>query len=281
MNGGTSHASEFTKSVIRRFLVIFIPLAGLVLTTAVIHYNTELQTRQNSLIAEESHFVELSRRTIANNLRTVVGDLMFLAKLNELLDLLDDPSDERARLLLAQEFLYFNETKRIYDQIRLLDAQGLEIIRVNYDDGYPRIVPNNELQNKANRYYFREAMALDLGQFYSSPFDLNMEEGKIVEPRKPVIRFATPLFNSHGEKRGMLMFNFLGDKLIQGFKQAANPIVSHIHLLNPEGYWLSSPQPEDEWGFMYKHQRAFSKSYPDAWQQALKKMKATSLTPMA
>lgn len=102
------------------------------------------------------------------------------------------------------------------------------------------------------------------GQVYISPFDLNMEQGRIETPYKPVIRFATPIYDLSGQKRSILVLNFLGDKLLHRFKQAAANIANHIHLLNQDGFWLSSPQPEDAWGFMFDERRSFAKAYPTA-----------------
>lgn len=43
---------------------------------------------------------------------------------------------------------------------------------------------------------------------------------------------------------------------------------SQIMLLNADGYWLWSPNPEDEWGFMYPDRlgRTFGNDYPKAWE---------------
>ena len=266
MSDGLTHTRDYSRIILRRFLIFFVPSISVLLIIGAVHYFSNWQAREAARIANEVRDVALMRRVVLSELRTILSDLTFLAKLNELWDLLDDADDERARLLVSQEFLYFSEKKGIYDQIRLLDVDGMEVIRINYDEGYPYIVAQSELQNKQDRYYFRDALAMELGHVYVSSFDLNVEEGQIVEPPRPVIRLGTLLFNSQGEKRGVLLFNYMGDKLIQSFKHAVTAAADRSHLLNAEGYWLSSPSPEDEWGFMYPHQHAFGKRYPTAWQ---------------
>ena len=50
-------------------------------------------------------------------------------------------------------------------------------------------------------------MKLDKDKIYTSPIDLNMEQGKIETPYVPLIKLATPLFNSKKEKKGILIFD--------------------------------------------------------------------------
>ncbi len=257
------------SAVLKRFLVLAISFCAVVAVIAVIHYKTDQRLERMALEADEAHNVVLAHEVLTRELRSVGSDLTFLTKLNELRELLDKPADERTRLLLAQEFLYFSEKKKRYDQIRLLDQTGMEIIRVNYEEGYPRVLAKDELHDKSNRYYVQRATDLDVGEVYISPFDLSVEDGRIKEPIKPVVRFATLLFNPQGQKKGILVLNLMGDKLIRSFQQAAIDISDHLHLTNASGFWLSSPRAVDEWGFVLGHQRSLSDSYPRAWQSIL------------
>ncbi|MBE9540326.1 MAG: PAS domain S-box protein, partial [Proteobacteria bacterium] len=269
MISGFRNSDRFPSPLLKRFLLIFLPSCLLLIAIGVSHYYTEMRLARISLESSERQNVALAQKGLVSEMRAVISDLTFLAKLNELWDLLDNPGDEHARLKLAQEFLYFTEKKGVYDHIRFLSEEGTEIIRINYDEGNPHIVAQSELQNKHDRYYFQEALAQDIGGVYMSPFDLNVEEGKIEHPFRPVIRFATPLFNSQGEKKGVLMFNFRGEKLIQGFRQAAASIADHLNLINHQGYWLSGPRPEDEWGFLFEREHSFSQTFPKAWLRTL------------
>ena len=264
-----SQNTDRPPPLLRRFLLVFLPLCLLLIAVGMSHYYTAMKLARISLESSEHKNVALAQKGLISEMRAVISDLTFLAKLNELWDLLDDPENEDARLNLAQEFLYFSEKKGIYDQIRFLSDDGMEIIRINYDEGNPHILAQSELQNKSDRYYFQEALAQDIGGIYMSPFDLNVEEGAIEYPLRPAIRFATPLFNSRGEKKGVLMFNFRGEKLIQGFRQAAASIADHLNLVNNEGYWLSGPRPENEWAFLLEREHSFAQAFPDAWRKIL------------
>ena len=90
-----------------------------------------------------------------------------------------------------------------------LDSSGMEKIRVNYNKGDPWIVADEKLQDKSKRYYFADCLPLEEREVFISPLDLNVERGHLEKPFKPVIRFGTPIFDSEGNKDGVLIFNYL------------------------------------------------------------------------
>lgn len=106
------------------------------------------------------------------------------------------------------------EAKHSYMQLRYLDDQGNEIVRVDSDGTNVKIIPKTALQNKADRPYFSETMELAPGSLYTSPLDLNQERGQIERPFKPVIRYATPVVDSTGKKRGIVIANIFAKKFI-------------------------------------------------------------------
>jgi diguanylate cyclase (GGDEF)-like protein len=161
--------------------------------------------------------------------------------------------------------------KQKYDQIRFIDITGMEKVRVDFKGGDPAIVPERGLQNKGNRYYFKDTLALLRGEIFISPFDLNIEHGKIEEPLKPMIRLGTPVFDKENQKRGVVILNYLGDRLLKTLKESSEMSPGNLMLVNSEGYWLYSPDAGDEWGFMFpeKSDRKFSTDFPDVWKRIL------------
>ncbi|BCO08230.1 hypothetical protein GF1_06060 [Desulfolithobacter dissulfuricans] len=72
------------------------------------------------------------------------------------------------------------------------------------------------------------------------------------------------------------MINYQGKYLLQLFREAFfnnttadSDSVHYGHrpmMINREGYWLLSPDPADEWGFMLDHGRNFGNRFPQAWK---------------
>lgn len=113
--------------------------------------------------------------------------------------------------------LFYNlarASKEIY-QIRMLDAEGQEVVRLdNKPDGNLLTVAPKLLQNKNNRYYFQEALARK-EEIYISPIDLNVEHGAVEDPAVAVVRIAVSLFDNQSKQRGLLILTVYVSKLFQ------------------------------------------------------------------
>ncbi len=236
----------------------------ILVTAAVTHFYTDTRLFQVKQENIEATNVTLGHQGVVGQMRSVISDLTFLAKLNELLVLLDT-HDELARLKLAQEFLYFSENKGVYDQVSFIDTEGDEIIRVNYGDGIPYILQDGDLKNRANEEYFQEAIDQELGGIYMSSFSMDSDDQNPDLPARAVIRFATPLFDSNGTKKGLLFLNIRGDRILWGFKQAAREITDHAYIITNEGNALGQPPGAEADDFHSVITNDFVTTYPTEW----------------
>jgi len=175
--------------------------------------------------------------------------------------------DPAVRLNIEKEFIALCDISKRYDQVRILDNDGMELVRVNYNNGKPAAVPQDQLQNKKGRYYFQESMKLTANGVYVSPFDLNIENGEIEHPLKPMIRVSTPILNDRRERIGIVVLNYLGQQILNSIHGNAESEMQSM-LLNSDGYWLLSPTKSQEWAFMYEDRKAvsFASMYPDEWK---------------
>ncbi|MCA9915375.1 MAG: hypothetical protein KC496_18605, partial [Anaerolineae bacterium] len=114
-----------------------------------------------------------------------------------------------ARLDLVGSFSTLAEARGIYDQIRIIDRDGFEVVRVDYDaeSGTAFATVSNSFTGDQN--YFTDTADNDPGELYISPLDLNREgqppqieiagelgEGAVASNDNlvPVIRYALPLY---------------------------------------------------------------------------------------
>jgi CheY-like chemotaxis protein/signal transduction histidine kinase len=254
------------SSILKTAFVIFVPLFIFLSGVWIFIYYMDLTAETKIFKMKEKQIVEFQRNVIATDFTAIFSHLMFLSELNEF-DAIFEGDGFSARRALSKEFLSASQKIEMYDQIRFLDEKGMEIVRVNYNNGLPIIVPENKLQNKGKRYYFKDAFQLGKGEIFVSPLDLNIERGKIEKPLKPMIRFGTPVFDRKGKKRGIVLLNYFGKILIEKLKKASENAPGKVMLLNSDGYWLHAPNPKDEWGFMYKDrkQKVFQNTYSKAW----------------
>ncbi len=135
------------------------------------------------------------RGTLEEFTRDVEGKLLLLASLPDTQRFVATgfASDE-VRQRLQQTFVRAAETGSSLAQLRILDNQGIEQLRVDRSrDGVVRVTPEAELQDRSDRDYVIETLRLELDGSYVSPLDLNTENGEVERPLNPVVRAATPL----------------------------------------------------------------------------------------
>lgn len=247
------------------FLRLFIPLAVLLVGAAWLLVISEHEADIEHLKAQELLYVSRGASILELNIEHNVRDLKLLAADLQLAIYMASP-DVEPRRRLEEQFSRFVEAKPVYDQVRVLDRSGNEVVRVDLRDGKAVAIAAEQLQNKADRYYFTDAMRLSAGQIYVSPLDLNVERGAVERPFKPMLRLATPIFDSRGKRAGIVILNYLGADLISQFRRAIGPSGENVVLLNEAGYWLTAADPEDEWGFQLgRPERSLATRHPAAW----------------
>ena len=259
-------ASSLRPTVVRRFLTASAIVALILALLIALLYYQDVRHQQAIVEREALNVVSLEREFMTQEFRSIQSDLLYLAQQEALLQFLS--GDTEARNELEREYATFATQKGIYDQIRFIDLAGHEIIRVNYRQrGIAEIVPQAELQTKAMRYYFQQALLLERGEIFVSPFDLNVEHGELQHPIKPVVRFLTPAFSQSGEKRGFVVLNYLGAHLIEKLKEISAGFRGHTMLVNQSGEYLQAPNVDHEWGWMLNHNHSFRAHFPKAWKR--------------
>jgi len=270
----------------RRFIKLYAFSLLLLMVFCVLLFNF-IDARMRSRLIEEIEFESsmlLNQLSKQMNLAflDIQSDLKFLGE-QERLHRFTHPGAKPRELAEEQEELWvsFARQRARYDQIRFLNRDGDEIIRVNYNQGSPRAVPKNQLQSKFHRYYFTEALFLSPGEIYVSPLDLNVENGIIELPLKPMIRFAMPLADKQGETAGVMVLNYLARNVLDDFRRTARDFYGDAMLINAQGYLLLSPDSAQDWSFMFPDspQTGIQSQYPAIWQQIENRARGQIVTP--
>lgn len=228
-------------------------------------YKTQNQEYETYLADNEGGSLALTEAIFINQLsNAILQTLIFAQQQNLQTYIVGDFSD---RDNLNRDYLNIALLQDNYEQIRYLDSSGKEIIRIDRKDNQPFIVPQEGLQDKQSRYYFQNTIALNRGETYISPMDLNIEHGQIEKPFKPIIRLATPVTDTAGNKTGIFIINLKGSQLLDLLNKAAPTLTGGLMLLNEEGYWLDEHEHKKEWGFMFtgREQQRFQNEFPEAW----------------
>jgi GAF domain-containing protein/HAMP domain-containing protein len=146
---------------------------------------------------------------------------------------------------LTQSFSSMMKNKLVYQQLRLLNEQGDEMVRVDYYDDQVFVPWEEELENQANTDYFIETKKLKQGQVYISPVSINQEYSELEKMHVPVIRFSTPIFDINNQFRGVMVANIYASAILDRLQTD----VGEAYLANQDGYYLFHPDPAKTFGF--------------------------------
>ena len=230
-------------------IVVLLPLIGTGL------YGNWITSKvlQNNALNNARYETEQQAGQINDSLNNAKSNVLFLSELSSLRALIEARAHNNSadtsywQKQTGKDLTAFLRRCGICYQARYISEEGWEIIRIDSDGFRPKVVPEDELQDKSSRYYFQETMKLGRGDVFVSPMDLNREYGKIEVPYHPVIRYATPVFDEAGKRRGIVISNIFGDKILEPMRQTSSDEAKTL-LVDQSGYYLAHPNPKYEWG---------------------------------
>ncbi len=259
------------KNILKRYIAIVVPVVILLVNFYNHAYESEVEKTAEIIMAEQKKKTAIIKYVIEDIYENIINDLFVVKNSNEMKAYSDNP-DNYAENELGQMFLRFLSNKTEIDQIRLLDAKGREIVRAENYKEKVTLIPKEKLQDKSNSYYFKDSCALKDGQVYISPMDLNIENGKVEIPHKPVIRFTTPIYSQKGEYKGILVVNYMGQDFLNIFNEyfaKDDKGIMEPMLVDGGGYYLFNKQEGKNFGFMFEDGKKYSLRYENGelWEK--------------
>lgn len=260
-NSGKSHQVRFPRY---EFLVLFLPVALLIVVVGLLFAGMQEEAHYEEIIERDSHWLHLM---------SGFAGAEVTHSLHHLRALVDEPAVNRAisghttsaRAALTQSLLTLARRNPHYQQVRWIDESGHERVRINRDTAEPYIVTDDALQDKSDHAYVKAGNGLLQGEFYVSKIDLNVEDGQIEVPVRPMLRIATPLFDAAKNRRGILIVNLamrhLFDVVQPGGSNASDV---QVMVLNSDGTllnWFDLSIDSDGLDF--------TKTHPVVWEQVL------------
>ncbi|PVZ72477.1 PAS domain S-box protein [Pelagibaculum spongiae] len=220
---------------------VIYPLLGLTILAVIfiVHFQLTLAVQVQSHIQQQRLIAEQGKQLIETDLSELVSDLQVLATLAPVNTLAQKGSLQ----IMAQQFLAVAKNKNHYDQIRVLNPFGKELIRVDRRLG-PGLTPAHLLQDKSGRYYVNDMQKLTESEVYLSPLDFNIEFGVVETPHRLVLRMGRALYNDNGEKVALLLVNYDGDRLKRHLQQIESTWPGGRLMLSDDVARLLPSQPD-------------------------------------
>jgi len=263
--------------IIAYCLSAFLILSMAYFAVAIIIRVNSNNSRKAEIINSEQQTADVEKTIVSNKINRLITDVLYIAdnfKLSE--------SSTGNYLETEKQWIAFSDRKKIYDQIRYIDLDGNEEIRINYSKDGSYVTKKENLQNKNDKYFFADTINLAQNQIYISKLDLALENNVIKLPIDPMIRLSTPCYGSDGKLKGIIILNYAASDMLEQVKKIASTSKGSIFMLNSNGYWLSNQENSDkEWTFMYDDRKdeSFQNEFPDEWKTIINDGKGYNVTP--
>ncbi len=252
------------KHLILPFLVLVLIFAAIGISIVSVFARVETVRDREEYIAYKQLLMNSFQTQSDHVYDDITGDLLLLRDLFAGTGESEGAFDRESLIRTLTEQMI--ESQQSYDQIRFLDAEGIETFRMNNEEGKGRIVTSQDLQDKSDRYYFTESLRLDLGEVYISPLDLNVENGEIEVPHKPMIRFATAVRDEAGNLKGVVVLNYRASDMLDTLRNSftVESTDENISLLDSNGFYLMNKKdPSGEFSFMFPEETSVSLAEED------------------
>lgn len=248
--------SKFSNRIVLVFFIatlipiILISLYGLNIAKHQMLDNLKIDFEEHSLFVAETVETRLSID------KEIIDYLSDNAHLMQYFIASDFNNTEIADSELAEakhNFLEYARSHPLFNQVRFIDKQGMEIIAIKALDHEARIAEDHELQDKSYAYFFKEAIGCGRLHPYVSRMDLERLDGGVKEPYVLTLRYSSCVFDNEKNHRGMAVLNFNAGKILDliSYKQLSYHNMKPgavTMIVDKDGYYIYHPNESKRFG---------------------------------
>ena len=248
---------------------VFIGMYGLV---------SNIRTMRSIALSGLTHDVRTIRERGSNFLAGVESDLLVLRSSTHLVEYVHNQERPEIRpdpeLLknISADLLAFVRTKRIYFQLRLVNMDRDEVLRVECDNrgsspAVCRVLPDSELRHGGEAYYFLLTQNLSPGKIAFSPAEVLYGGGGAI----PVLSFAMPLAGD-GKRDGLLIANVYASDLFAVMEtERGFGADERVALVGDDGHYFYQSDTTRSWNLLIasREQNNLQNDFPAAVAQRI------------
>lgn len=259
---------RFHKNKIYLRFIIYFLIFGFIVSvlTSIINYNVRFNNIANEIIENADHEVTAKKQLLKNYIHEIDNNIQAIIANKIFENYLASPTAKN-RQIAENFFLGVARAHEHFFQVRYLDKDGYEDLRVEKEQNTvePFSIEQDKLQDKSNRYYFKEAAVLQANQTYLSKLDLNIEHGKIETPLRPTLRISKPVYRNNVFS-GIIIINVDMRYILNLLKQSP---LFNIYIVDKDGYFLIHRKEGYSWSRYTGENRLLHKDFPNVVNKIL------------
>lgn len=248
------------------FVIVLLFITSIPLYFSYLQYNQVIKLTQDRQILQKQKLTFYVEKSLNNTRDFISRSLNLMAKGSEIRNYLATPSHHN-KATLEKFWIFIAKDQQIYNQIRFLDTQGQERIRINYDAQSNKAYPAEYLQNKAQRRYFIYAKSLHAEEQAVYALDLEKENGEYIRPYRAAYRIIMPV-DFDNIRYGYMIINLDIQRYIHNLSDM-RPDIKDLTVINPQGYYVLGEDKHKLHGQILPERKAFNlaEENPQLWQQ--------------
>ncbi|TCI02698.1 sensor domain-containing diguanylate cyclase [Corallincola luteus] len=244
----------------------------LVLLSSVSGYNYLYQrasiTEQHKHSLEESMTSKLAftEQVLVNSFQHIEDSVRLLAKSDKLIEYIENPTLEN-KFYVEKQWALLAQASGNYRHLKLVDIDGYEKIRIDYDSEINQAQPANELINKSQHNFMMLANNVNEDETALIVFDLEKQNNQIRAPYRLMGRTLSPVVIS-GERKGYVVLNLKMDTIASLFDAQLNTLKIPLEVVAESGHFIRSKEPSHQYGHMISERNKYNlnQSHPTLWR---------------
>jgi signal transduction histidine kinase/CheY-like chemotaxis protein/cell division protein FtsB len=251
------------------------------------YYSTTQSLLKNVLTTDKQQ-VENTVKNIEDILVAIPNDLHFLTHFYALQRFLQwraigEPYKTKQWLGdTRQAFDSFISHQKVYRQLQVIDTQGQELLRIDYDQLSDRSTVANyeQLHNRKHFEYVTSTLALKGGEIHLTRLQPYNEQD-INDKYQNVIRYSTPIIDDNQVTQGILVLTvyartfmqLLNEENQRGWKNKS----FYYSLIDSQGDYLYQPAKHPKWNKIESQYDNFMRQAPDFFQTMMRQPQGSRL----
>ena len=228
----------------KEFIFVFLPITAMVGALIFLFFLADVGNERQIIETAERTSVNFAVELLQEDISDAVSDIEILSS-SQVFN--DYTSAGKSSYLpaISHLFAHYSEGKRTYESISFLGLDGMENIRINYNNGAPLVTPDEDLVSRKNSGFFKEAITLSMGQTYMTfPEEIGAKSETRDFQRKSIL-FLSPVFDASSTMVGVLMIEYKVSTLASRLLKVFTNITNTFMIADIEGRWLLPPVKSD------------------------------------
>lgn len=249
-------------------------------------YHSASQALMSNILSTDKHDVTNIIGKLQDFLKTPPNDLHFLTNLYALERFLQwrDIKEPYKMRQWSQDvrntFYSFILYKKIYAQLQIINLEGTEVLRIDYDPLYEKatLATHDKLQAVHDQDYFSHALTLPKHEIYLTGLDFDEKTASL--ETYPIIRYATAIVDKNNITQGVLVLSLFADNFLNFLKEENKKGIEknfHYLLISHTGTYLNRPERSREWGWQLRQGGSLKQDAPELFRLSIASPQGTSL----